>query len=128
MSKTDLIIERFSELADEYDSAVLQSSYRGPQVLYDALLSCELMTDSFDILDLGCGTGLVGKIFKSCSKRLDGVELSTAMIAKARELEIYSNLAAADILTFCNQTASAYDVVISCGAFNISSRRSCSLT
>ncbi len=36
------------------------------------------------ILDLGCGTGLSGAAFKDLAARLDGIDLSPAMIEKAR--------------------------------------------
>jgi len=36
------------------------------------------------ILDLGCGTGLAGLAFQSRALRLDGIDLSPAMIEKAR--------------------------------------------
>ena len=39
------------------------------------------------ILDLGCGTGLAGAAFKPLAARLDGVDLSPAMIEKAARAE-----------------------------------------
>ena len=40
--------------------------------------------------DLGCGTGLAGVAFKDMAKRLDGMDLSPAMIAKAASSGIRS--------------------------------------
>jgi predicted TPR repeat methyltransferase len=114
MPKTDLIIERFNFVATmDYDPAGDQAFYNGPQVLHDALFSFEINASKLDVLDLGCGAGDLGMQFKSYSKKLDGVDLSAAMIAHAKKLEIYDNLVIADILTFCRQTANSYDVVIS---------------
>ena len=51
------------------------------------------------ILDLGCGTGLAGAAFKPLAARLDGVDLSPAMIEKARARQIYDHLQVADLQT-----------------------------
>ena len=37
------------------------------------------------VLDLGCGTGLSGALFRRHANRLDGVDLSPAMLDRARE-------------------------------------------
>ena len=43
-------------------------------------------------LDLGCGTGLSGVVLRSLSGFLEGVDLSPAMVEKARERDIYDHL------------------------------------
>ena len=48
-------------------------------------------------LDLGCGTGLSGAAFKDRAGHLTGIDLSPAMIEKARSRGIYDSLAVADI-------------------------------
>ena len=48
---------------------------------------------ALDILDLGCGTGLAGEAFLDLAHRLDGVDLSPLMIARARKhCGIYDDL------------------------------------
>src|SRR6202035_8084 len=47
-------------------------------------------------LDLGCGTGLMGAELRSHTDRLAGVDLSAAMIAKARERGFYDRLVVGD--------------------------------
>ncbi len=51
------------------------------------------------ILDLGCGTGLAGMVFKPLAARLTGIDLSPAMIEKARARGIYDRLCVGDIET-----------------------------
>ena len=62
------------------------------------------------MLDLGCGTGLSGAAFKDLAARLDGIDLSPAMIEKARARGIYDSLAVADIER--GLAAEAFDLII----------------
>ena len=43
-------------------------------------------------MDLGCGTGLVGPMFRDWAGRLVGVDLSPAMLRKARDRDLYDEL------------------------------------
>jgi predicted TPR repeat methyltransferase len=56
-----------------------------------------LQSRSLKILDLGCGTGLAGLEFRGLARQLDGIDLSPAMIAKARERGIYDHLHVSDV-------------------------------
>ena len=55
--------------------------------------------DKLRVLDLGCGTGLAGLLFKPCAARLTGIDLSPAMIEKARARDVYDSLIVGDIET-----------------------------
>ena len=61
------------------------------------------------ILDLGCGTGLAGLVFQDKAARLDGIDLSPAMIAKARARGIYDSLVVGDIEVL---PAGRYDLIL----------------
>jgi len=51
-----------------------------------------------EILDAGCGTGLVGvALAERGARSIDGVDLSPGMIAKAKETGVYRRLAPADL-------------------------------
>ena len=51
-------------------------------------------------LDLGCGTGLVGERLRKMVRRLEGVDLSEAMLAEARRKQIYDRLHKGDLTQF----------------------------
>lgn len=55
------------------------------------------------ILDLGCGTGLCGPLFKPFAKHLVGVDLSAPMLAHAREKNCYDVLIEGDIIDVLNK-------------------------
>ncbi|HSS13617.1 MAG TPA: tetratricopeptide repeat protein, partial [Rhizomicrobium sp.] len=67
----------FDQFSADYDQRMIgQLSYAAPQILFD--LAGMVMPDRKDLslLDLGCGTGLAGMVFKPLAARLDGVDLS----------------------------------------------------
>jgi predicted TPR repeat methyltransferase len=64
-----------------------------------------------DILDIGCGTGLVGVAVRDLAGRLDGVDLSPAMLEKAGSKGIYDRLFQADLASFMAGHHNSYDAV-----------------
>lgn len=66
----------FGSIADAYDR--VRPSYP------EALIRDLLMTDSHDVLDVGCGTGKVGRLFAAQGCTVLGVEPDPAMAERAR--------------------------------------------
>lgn len=50
--------------------------------------------------DLGCGTGLMGQELRAGMRRLEGVDLSEAMLAEARRKQVYDRLVKGDLIDF----------------------------
>lgn len=95
----------FDQYAKHYDLSLLRGlDYRGPQLLFDAVMAaCDSLGRApwFDrALDLGCGTGLAGAAFAPQVASLVGVDLSAAMIEEARRTGRYHQLHVADVLEF----------------------------
>lgn len=65
-----------------------------------------------DILDIGCGTGLVGARVRDRAGLLDGVDISSAMLEKARTKNIYDGLFQADLASFLAQHENSYDAIV----------------
>ena len=65
-----------------------------------------------EIMDSGCGTGLVGALVRASAKRLDGIDLSPAMLEKARAKKLYGVLEQADLLSFLSEHADSYDAIL----------------
>ena len=57
--------------------------------------------------DLGCGTGLMGAELRGTVRRLEGVDLSAAMLAEARRKGIYDRLVKADLSAFLERAEPA---------------------
>ena len=66
------------------------------------------------VLDLGCGTGLVGEAFKDLAAggRLDGIDIAPRMIEAARARGIYDDLILGDIETVLPALAPRYDLIL----------------
>jgi predicted TPR repeat methyltransferase len=103
----------FDQFSSDYDSRMIgQLNYRAPAILRelaDLVIGAER---KLAILDLGCGTGLCGAAFKDMASRLDGVDLSPAMIAKAHLLGIYDELIVADIESGLNALDRSHDLIL----------------
>ena len=100
----------FDQFSADYDARMIgQLAYAAPQILADLADLVMPGRTGLRILDLGCGTGLAGAVFKSRASQLDGVDLSPAMIDKARARGIYDSLRVGDIETvFTGQ----YDLIL----------------
>jgi len=72
----------------------------------------------FDILDLGCGTGLVGDALGAVAASLVGVDLSPKMLEEARRKGRYSALHEADILEWLvSAPRDRFDLVVAADVF-----------
>lgn len=56
-----------------------------------------------EILDLGCGTGLLGKHLKTAENKIIGVDISSQMLAFAKQKNAYDELVEDDIMTYLQQ-------------------------
>ena len=70
------------------------------------------------VLDLGCGTGLAGAALAHRAERLTGVDLSPAMLARARAKGCYDRLAAAELGAFLrDELENSADLCIAADVF-----------
>lgn len=93
-------------------------NYRGPQLLLDALTRAGAPAHFADALDLGCGTGLAGDLFRPLCGRLTGVDLSSGMLAVARGKGVYDDLAEAEAMTYLRSVApGSFDLVLAADVF-----------
>lgn len=93
----------FDQYAATFDSALVKSlEYRGPAVLLEAVRSVCLAQQKparfKHAIDLGCGTGLAASAFAELVDRFTGIDLSPAMIEKARATDFYAELKVTDML------------------------------
>ncbi|HVI52580.1 MAG TPA: methyltransferase domain-containing protein [Candidatus Sulfotelmatobacter sp.] len=101
------LYDRYAEVFDQDLRQGLQ--YRAPELLLEAVRAT-LGDGPFDCLDLGCGTGLVGEVMQPVLHAVDGVDLSPAMIDKARQRGFYRSLGVGE-LTAAADRPGAYDLI-----------------
>ncbi len=88
----------FDGYAPRFDKHLTKNlGHRAPALIAEALSVVDSGPRRFgSALDLGCGTGLMGAALRDRADRLTGVDLSPAMIAKARERDVYDELIVGD--------------------------------
>lgn len=106
----------FDDFSPYYDSKMLDVlGYRGHlHVRAMAERALPGLKAPMNILDLGCGTGLVGDVFKDIATggRLDGIDLSPRMIETARGRGIYDDLIVGELDTVLAQEGHSYDLIL----------------
>jgi predicted TPR repeat methyltransferase len=112
----------FDQYAPRFDDALTEGlAYRAPQRLAEAVARTRGADASFGaMLDLGCGTGLAGAVFRLRVGHLAGVDLSPGMVAAARAKGIYDRLETVDLVEFLAAEGAAsrrYDLVIAADVF-----------
>lgn len=108
------VAKLFDDYADRFDDHLTGAlAYRGPQVLLDALDRAAGGATRFrHVLDLGCGTGLMGVALAGRAHRIEGADLSARMLEKARRSGRYDALEQADVVTFLDQVTPGADLII----------------
>lgn len=107
------VMTLFDQHAEVFDSVLVdQLGYSVPMMLGDALPAF-LPDGAARLLDLGCGTGLVGEALYDSVDHAVGVDLSERMIEIADEREVYDELYVAEIGLFLEESeALPFDLVV----------------
>jgi predicted TPR repeat methyltransferase len=114
----DYVRNLFDHYAERFDRHLVNElDYRTPDYLLRIIREKIGSEEKYDILDLGCGTGLCGPIFRGLAKTLTGVDLSRKMLDKARERHLYDELLEGDITAVAQSVQSAYDLIIAADVF-----------
>ena len=112
----------FDNYADAFDRHLVGTlNYRAPQLLHDAVVAAGVPRGErgLDIADLGCGTGLCGQLFKpTMARSLVGVDLSSRMIAQARQRGIYDALHVEELVGFLKARRAAFDLAVASDVLN----------
>ena len=100
-----------------YDAELLDGmGYRSPDEL--ASVVQRLVPTNAHILDAGAGTGLLGSaLAEKGFTRLDGLDLSSGMLAEAAKKRIYGDLREARLGEHLDYATDSYDAVVSGGVF-----------
>ena len=107
----------FDDYAQRFDRHLVEElAYRGPALIAAAIDAAAPGRRFARALDLGCGTGLAGAPLRARVERLEGVDLSPAMLAKARERGLYDALEAADIVDHLRRFGAAFDLIVAADA------------
>ncbi|MBD1548943.1 class I SAM-dependent DNA methyltransferase [Roseibium aggregatum] len=112
------IIEFYDDWADTYDTDMIDTiGYVGHIITAEALAA--LVSDGAEILDAGCGTGLVAVELKkrNVSLRIDGIDLTQGMLDEAAETHAYRELIVGDLMGKLDFSDNSYDGIVSAGVY-----------
>eukprot|EP00434_Breviolum_minutum_P006881 symbB.v1.2.006072.t1/scaffold332.1/size322744/7 len=101
--------ELFDDYAEDFDEHLTSLGYEVPQLLLTLLPQRRFKR----CIDLGCGTGLTGRSIRSSCDVMEGVDLSSRMVEKAIEREVYDAVHCADLVAFLRrQKAESCDLLV----------------
>jgi predicted TPR repeat methyltransferase len=94
-------------------------SYRGPELLAE-LIERHATTSARPgrVLDVGCGTGLCARFLRPWAERLEGVDLSPAMLARAKDRDVYDDLHCEDLVAFAARHLNSFDLIVAADTLN----------
>jgi predicted TPR repeat methyltransferase len=105
----DYITKLFDDFSISFESSLEKLEYHAPSLLVKAIKELNQSTYSL-LLDIGCGTGLVGILIAECSNELNimystGVDLSPKMLLiaalkKVNDKKVYNSLYSGGMTTF----------------------------
>ncbi len=102
----------FDSFAASFDAKLESLGYRAPSLVCDALVAMgSRLPRGGVILDAGCGTGLCGPMLRPLGSRLEGVDLSSGMLARAQLRGGYDELHHAEMTDFMRRSPDRFDIV-----------------
>ncbi len=109
----------FDGFASHFDTTLQQLQYDTPTKLSALMAQCRPdAAGNWTVLDLGCGTGLVGQAVAPFAGQLVGVDLSAKMLEKARARNVYQRLVHGDLIsTMQEEKAAGYDLIVAADTF-----------
>jgi len=108
----------YAKWAKTYESEFVdKEGYDHPKVI--AELFHNVIPEVKSVVDIGTGTGLVGKYLARLRTELaiDGIDISPEMLEEAKRKNVYRNLFERDLSKPISDTAAPYDSLICIGIF-----------
>ena len=103
------IFDRYSERYDRH--VVERLKYRTPSLLFDLVVRSQ-PADRLTMVDLGCGTGLAGALFRPLAATLVGIDISANMLEVARQRRVYDELACGELSDVLREQEPRFDLAL----------------
>lgn len=109
----------FDDFAENFDQYLVEKlEYKTPEIINQSVRSLiNPKNKELDVLDLGCGTGLCGPLFRDLARTLIGNDLSEMMLEKAKDRDVYDELVSGDMVSLLNTSNDAFDLIIAVDVF-----------
>jgi predicted TPR repeat methyltransferase len=109
------VADRYDAWAESYDADLDTWAYRAPVRVAESVVT--LRPQARSVLDVGCGTGLVGRALRvhGCTGELTGLDISEASLQVAERSGDYTALRPADLQEPLMLDDDSFDVVVCVG-------------
>jgi predicted TPR repeat methyltransferase len=109
------VADRYDQWANGYDDDLVSWSYHAPTVVAEAVVSRQPTAGS--VLDVGCGTGLVGRALRArgFAGEILGLDISQASLEIARQSGAYGSVQHADLQQRLPLQDDSVDVLVCVG-------------
>lgn len=110
----DYVRSLFDQFSTTFEESLVNNlGYKTPAMLR-AIFDRHGMTKGAPgkTLDLGCGTGLCGEIFRDVSDFLAGIDLSPRMVELAADKGCYDELSVGDLIEYLQNANHEFDLVV----------------
>jgi predicted TPR repeat methyltransferase len=110
---TEYVRNIFDDYADTFDHSLTHDlNYKVPIFFKNIILNNTSNLNIGKVLDLGCGTGLIGEQIKNYCEYIEGVDISNLMLKKAEQKKIYNKLVHEEIIDYLKNKPLNYDYFI----------------
>jgi predicted TPR repeat methyltransferase len=125
-SPADYVRALFDPYAEGFEAHLVDTlQYRGHSAVVNAALDAaaarrERHTTAHlfqHVLDLGCGTGLCGRLLRQHAGHIEGIDLSPTMVDAARASGAYDSVLQGDIVSLLQQAPRQADLVLAADVF-----------
>jgi predicted TPR repeat methyltransferase len=125
-SPADYVRALFDPYAEGFEAHLVDTlQYRGHSAVVNAALDAAAGRRERDtslplfahVLDLGCGTGLCGRLLRQHAQHIEGIDLSPTMVDAVRGSGVYDSVLQGDIVNLLQQTPRQSDLVLAADVF-----------
>ena len=108
----------FNSFAKKFDRSLVNDlKYNIPKIITQSLIKEAHKKTLGAVLDLGCGTGLMGAEIRKFCSILEGIDLSNSMLDQAKVRNVYDKLTHIDIVEYLSREELDFDYFISTDVF-----------
>jgi predicted TPR repeat methyltransferase len=112
------VTELFDSYAPSFERHLQSLDYNAPALLAELVDAAAPAADrSWQVADLGCGSGRGGVAFRGRARHLIGSDLSPKMVELSRRRGVYDELHAEDLLATLARTPAALDLIVAADVF-----------
>jgi len=108
----------FNDYAINFENYLVNKlEYKTPNLITELIVAKNPNIQLGSVLDLGCGTGLIGDEIRKYCSNLEGIDLSKSMLKKASAKNIYDKLEHKDIVEYLSTQDLDFNYFISTDVF-----------